>query len=60
MAQDYAGLLTGLDTRPPNPMAGMDREGRMAYRAQGFADTMGRGLVTSLGMDARTDQERTD
>ena len=59
MAQDYAGLLTGLDTRPPNPMAGMDREGRMAYRAQGFADTMGRGLVTSLGMDARTDQERT-
>jgi len=31
----------------------------MAYRAQGMADTMGRGLVTSLGMDARTDQERT-
>jgi len=59
MAQDYAGLLTGLDKRPPNPMAGMDREGRMAYRAQGMADTMGRGLVTSLGMDARTDQERT-
>ena len=58
MAQDYAGLLTGLDKRPPNPMAGMDREGRMAYRAQGFADTMGRGLVTSLGMDARNPQEK--
>jgi len=58
MAQDYAGLLTGLDKRPPNPMAGMDREGRMAYRAKGFADTMGRGLVTSLGMDARSPQEQ--
>jgi len=58
MAQDYAGLLTGLDKRPPNPMAGMDREARMAYRAKGFADTMGRGLVTSLGMDARSPQEQ--
>ena len=58
MAQDYAGLLTGLDTRPPNPMAGMDREGRMAYRAQGFADTMGRGFLTALGQDARNPQEK--
>jgi hypothetical protein len=58
MAQDYAGLLTGLDKRPPNPMAGMDREGRMAYRAQGFADTMGRGFLTALGQDARNPQEK--
>ena len=59
MAQDYAGLLTGLDTRPINPLKGMGREERMATRAQGFADTMRGGLLTAAGKDPRSAQEQT-
>ena len=59
MAQNYAGLLTGLDTRPINPLRGMAREERMATRAQGFADTMRGGLLTAAGKDPRSAQEQT-
>ena len=59
MAQNYAGLLTGLDTRPINPLRGMGREERMATRAQGFADTMRGGLLTAAGKDPRSAQEQT-
>ena len=58
--QDYAGLLTGLDTRPINPMQGMNREGRMAARAQGFADVTRRGLLQAAGQDPRTAQQQAN
>ena len=58
--QDYAGLLTGLDTRPINPMQGLNREGRMAARAQGMADTMRRGLLQAAGQDPRTAQQQAN
>ena len=60
MAQDYSGLLTGLDTRPINPMQGMDREGRMAARAQGFANRMTGGLLQAAGQDPRTPQQQSN
>ena len=60
MAQDYSGLLTGLDTRPINPMQGMDREGRMAARAQGFANRMTGGLLQAAGQDPRTPQQKSN
>jgi len=60
MAQDYSGLLTGLDTRPINPMQGMDREGRMAARAQGFANRMTGGLLQAAGQDPRTPQQQAN
>tara|TARA_R110002153_G_scaffold87546_1_gene216343 strand:+ start:426 stop:1745 length:1320 start_codon:yes stop_codon:yes gene_type:complete len=60
MAQDYSGLLTGLDTRPINPMQGMDREGRMAQRAQGFANRMTGGLLQAAGQDPRTPQQKSN
>ena len=60
MAQDYSGLLTGLDTRPINPMQGMDREGRMAQRAQGFANRMTGGLLQAAGQDPRTPQQQSN
>lgn len=60
MAQDYSGLLTGLDTRPINPMQGMDREGRMAARAQGFANRMTGGLLQAAGQDPRTPQQKAN
>jgi hypothetical protein len=58
--QDYAGLLTGLDTRPINPMQGLNREGRMAARAQGFADKMAGGLLRAAGQDPRTAQQQAN
>lgn len=58
--QDYAGLLTGLDTRPINPMQGLNREGRMAARAQGFADRMTGGLLQAAGQDPRTPQQQAN
>lgn len=58
--QDYAGLLTGLDTRPINPMQGLDREGRMAARAQGFANRMTSGLLQAAGQDPRTPQQQAN
>jgi len=60
MAQDYSGLLTGLDTRPINPMQGMNREGRMAARAQGFANRMTGGLLQAAGQDPRTPQQQAN
>jgi len=60
MAQDYSGLLTGLDTRPINPMQGMNREGRMAARAQGFANRMTGGLLQAAGQDPRTPQQKAN
>ena len=60
MAQDYSGLLTGLDTRPINPMQGMNREGRMAARAQGFANRMTGGLLQATGQDPRTPQQQSN
>lgn len=60
MAQDYSGLLTGLDTRPINPMQGMNREGRMAARAQGFANRMTGGLLQAAGKDPRTPQQQAN
>ena len=60
MAQDYSGLLTGLDTRPINPMQGMNREGRMAARAQGFANRMTGGLLQAAGQDRRTPQQQSN
>jgi len=58
--QDYAGLLTGLDTRPRNPMQGLDREGRMAQRAQGFANRMTGGMLQAAGQDPRTPQQQSN
>ena len=58
--QDYAGLLTGLDTRPINPMQGLDREGRMAQRATGFANRMTGGLLTAAGQERATPQQQAN
>ena len=58
--QDYAGLLTGLDTRPRNPMQGLDREGRMAQRATGFANRMAGGMLQAAGQDPRTPQQQAN
>ena len=60
MAQDYSGLLTGLDTRPINPMQGMNREGRMAARAQGFANRVTGGPLQAAGQDRRTPQQQSN
>jgi hypothetical protein len=55
MAQtDLTGLLTGVGRSPISPMAGMNREGRMAQRAQGFADRTTRGMLSVAGKDPRT------
>tara|TARA_R100000951_G_scaffold43803_1_gene37025 strand:+ start:801 stop:1730 length:930 start_codon:yes stop_codon:yes gene_type:complete len=52
--QDLTGLLTGITSQPISPTAGLDREGRMAARAQGMADTMRRGIIGASGQDPRT------
>ena len=55
MAQtDLTNLLTGISSAPINPMQGLDREGRMAQRAQGFSDRMTRGMLQAGGQDPRT------
>lgn len=55
MAQtDLTSLLTGISSAPINPMQGLDREGRMAQRAQGFSDRMTRGMLQAGGQDPRT------
>ena len=55
MAQtDLTSLLTGISAAPISPMAGMNREGRMAQRAQGFADRTTRGMLSAAGKDPRT------
>tara|TARA_R110001632_G_scaffold113557_2_gene224635 strand:+ start:421 stop:1701 length:1281 start_codon:yes stop_codon:yes gene_type:complete len=55
MAQtDLTSLLTGVSSAPINPMQGLDREGRMAQRAQGFSDRMTRGMLQAGGQDPRT------
>lgn len=55
MAQtDLTSLLTGVTSAPINPMAGLNREGRMAQRAQGFSDRMTRGMLQAGGQDPRT------
>ena len=55
MAQtDLTSLLTGVSSAPINPMAGLNREGRMAQRAQGFSDRMTRGMLQAAGQDPRT------
>lgn len=55
MAQtDLTSLLTGVSSAPISPMAGLNREGRMAQRAQGFSDRMTRGMLQAAGQDPRT------
>ena len=55
MAQtDLTSLLTGVSSAPISPMQGLDREGRMAQRAQGFAGRMTRGMLQAAGQDPRT------
>ena len=55
MAQtDLTSLLTGISSAPINPMQGLDREGRMAQRAQGFSDRMTGGMLQAGGQDPRT------
>ena len=55
MAQtDLTSLLTGVSSAPISPMSGLDREGRMAQRAQGFSDRMTRGMLQAAGQDPRT------
>ena len=55
MAQtDLTGLLTGVGRSPISPMSGMNREARMAQRAQGFADRTTRGMLSAAGKDPRT------
>lgn len=59
MAQtDLTGLLTGITSQPISPTAGLSREGRMAARAQGMADTMRRGIIGASGQDPRTIGQR--